>query len=119
MRKLVSKKMADFAYKTMREKAPRKTGRLRKSIRKVVRGYEAYVFPTAPYAAYVEFGTRPHIIRPVRAKALRFETRTGEIVFTRLVRHPGTKPKRFIRETVEEVVRRIPAFWREVWSENW
>lgn len=119
LRRLVSDKLADYAYKTMKEKAPKRTGKLRKSIRKVRRGFEAYVFPTAPYAVFVEFGTRPHIIRPVRAQALRFETRTGEVVFTRLVRHPGTKPKRFIRETVEEVVRRVPAFWREVWNERW
>ena len=119
LRRLVSDKLADYAYKIMKEKAPKRTGKLRKSIRKVRRGFEAYVFPTAPYAVFVEFGTRPHIIRPVRAQALRFETRTGEVVFTRLVRHPGTKPKRFIRETVEEVIRRVPTFWREVWNERW
>ena len=117
LRRLVSDKLADYAVKTMKEKAPKRTGKLRKSIRKVRRGFEAYVFPTVPYAIFVEYGTRPHLIRPVRAQALRFETRTGKIVFTRLVRHPGTKPRPFIRETAEEVRRRLPVFWREVWSE--
>ena len=117
IRRFVSDKLADYAVKAMKEKAPKRTGKLRKSIRKVQRGFEAYVFPTVPYALYVEYGTRPHLIRPVRAQALRFETRTGKIVFTRLVRHPGTKPRPFIRETAEEVRRRIPMFWREVWSE--
>ena len=117
LRRLVSDKLADYAYKTMKRKAPKKTGKLRKSIRKVRRGFEAYVFPTVPYAMFVEYGTRPHLIRPVRASVLRFETRSGEIVYTRLVRHPGTKPQPFIRETAEEVQRRIPIFWSEVWSE--
>jgi len=117
MRRLVSDKLADYAVKTMKEKAPKRTGKLRKSIRKVQRGFEAYVFPTVPYAMFVEFGTRPHLIRPVRAQALRFVSRSGEVVFTRLVHHPGTKPKRFVRETAEEVIRRVPMFWREVWNE--
>ena len=117
MRRLVSDRLADYAIKTMKRKAPKRTGKLRKSIRKVCRGFEAYVFPTVPYAFYVEYGTRPHLIRPVRASVLRFETRSGEIVYTRLVRHPGTKPQPFIRETAEEVRRRIPIFWNEVWNE--
>jgi len=118
MHRLVSDRLADYAFKSMKEKAPKRTGKLRKSIRKVRRSFEAYVFPTVPYALYVEYGTRPHLIRPVRASVLRFETRSGEIVYTRLVRHPGTKPQPFIRETAEEVQRRIPMFWREVWSEE-
>ena len=118
MRRLISDRLADYAYKTMKKKAPKRTGKLRRSIRKVRRGFEAYIFPTVPYAMFLEYGTRPHLIRPVRAQALRFETKFGEIVFTRLVRHPGTKPRPFIRETAEDVRRRIPIFWREVWSEG-
>jgi len=117
LRRLVSDKLADYAYKTMKKKAPKRTGKLRKSIRRVRRGFEAYVFPTVPYAMFVEYGTRPHLIRPVRASVLRFVSRSGQVVYTRLVRHPGTKPQPFIRETAEEVRRRIPMFWREVWNE--
>ena len=104
---------ADFAEKTMKEKAPARTGRLRRSIRKRVGRFEAEIGPTVPYAVYVEYGTRPHIIRPVRAHALRFEV-NGEVVFTRLVRHPGTKPQRFVRETAEELQNQIPRLASEV-----
>lgn len=50
-----------------------------------------------PYAAYVEFGTglygpRRKLIRPRRAKVLRFWTKGGQIVFVRYVR--GMKPRR-------------------------
>jgi hypothetical protein len=61
---------------------------------------------------YVSRGTRPHIIRPVRAKALRFQAgykakttpglisshsggAFGEEMFRPEVRHPGTEPRNF------------------------
>lgn len=112
IRRLVEES-ADFAEKTMKEKAPVKTGKLRRSIRKRVGRFEAEIGPTVPYAVYVEYGARPHTIRSVRAKALRFEA-DGTVVFTQLVRHPGTKPQHFIRETVEELRDRIPRLVSEV-----
>lgn len=36
-------------------------------------------------------GTRPHVIRPRNAKALRFRGSSGEHVFAGKVNHPGTK----------------------------
>ncbi|WP_327345999.1 hypothetical protein [Streptomyces europaeiscabiei] len=44
---------------------------------------------------FVLDGTRPHIIRPRRAKALRFDV-GGETVFASVVRHPGTRPNNFM-----------------------
>ena len=52
-----------------------------------------------PAALYVVHGTRPHIIRPVRAKALRF-TVGGQVVYARVVHHPGTKPNDFLRQAL-------------------
>ena len=58
---------------------------------------------------WLEFGTRPHIIVPVRARALRFAATSGgarltgsprkgaDVVIARYVRHPGTKPMPFLR----------------------
>lgn len=46
------------------------------------------------YAGYVEYGTRPHIIRPRRRRALRFRV-GGAVVFARRVNHPGTKPYKY------------------------
>lgn len=51
---------------------------------------------SAPYAAPIDKGARPHIIRPKRAKMLRFVTASGQVVFARFVRHPGNKPYRFL-----------------------
>ena len=62
---------------------------------------------------YLEYGTRSHWIRPKKAKALRFMSgfrpkttpgslssgyggSFGDVVFSRGVRHPGTKPRRWL-----------------------
>lgn len=91
---------------TMREKAPKRTGFLRESIR-VHRGSDfVMVEPTAEYAPYVEYGTRPHLIVPVHARALRFEVE-GRTVFARLVHHPGFPGRFFVRSTLEECLPKI------------
>ena len=94
----ISRTYARAVYLEAVKLAPRKTGRLRRSIRiKSARsGYEiAMGGAEAPYAPYLEFGTRPCIIRARNARALRFEL-AGEIVYARYVRHPGLKPHRIL-----------------------
>jgi hypothetical protein len=49
----------------------------------------------AKYSKFVEQGTRPHIIVPVRATALRFVV-NGNVVFARKVNHPGNAPIAFM-----------------------
>jgi hypothetical protein len=68
----------------------------------------AVVEAAVNYAAFVEYGTRPHIIRPRNGKFLRFPAngrsarltgsvrRGGDAVFAREVHHPGTKPRPFL-----------------------
>jgi hypothetical protein len=68
----------------------------------------AIVVARAPYAGDVEYGTRPHIIRPRTKSILRFPAngrsarltgslrRGGDAVFAREVHHPGTKPHPFL-----------------------
>ena len=111
------KKAADYAYALMSAKAPVKTGRLLGSIREQIRGLEASIGPTVPYAVYVEYGTSPHEIRPVFASVLRFEVE-GKIVFTPIVHHPGTRPQPFVRETAEATRDQIPVFWKELAEEE-
>lgn len=60
------------------------------------------VVADAPYAKFVEDGTRAHPIRATRAKALRFRGRDGRYVFRRSVRHPGTKPRYFLKGALEQ-----------------
>lgn len=109
-------RLADRAEQIMREKAPARTGALRASIQKEVGEKEAVIGPTVPYAVYVEFGTRPHEIRPVHARALRFEA-AGEVVFAARVQHPGTRPQPFIRETADQISREIPEVYESIFKE--
>lgn len=104
--------MRRLALATVREAkllVPRRTGNLGRSIHVAsVSATEAAVVASAHYAAYVEYGTRPHEITPKARKALRFAAsaagarlsgtpRTGAaVVFAKRVHHPGTRPEPFL-----------------------
>ena len=53
------------------------------------------------YAKYLEYGTSPHVILPVRAKMLSW-MQGGRRVFARKVNHPGNPAFRPFRGTLEE-----------------
>jgi phage gpG-like protein len=62
-------------------------------------------------------GTRPYVIRPVRAKALRFRVAGGSFAFARSVRHPGLPARTLVpRENValDMAVRVIVAAYEKV-----
>jgi hypothetical protein len=59
------------------------------------------------YAFFIEFGTRPHIIRAVNAKALHWKNSSGGDVFAKVVHHPGTEPYPFIRNAINTKLRDI------------
>ena len=88
-------------------RVPRRTGLLQ---RRIVPGAvdkdTAIIEARTPYAAAVEYGTRPHIIRPKRAKVLAWggarrlsgSLRSGAkpTNFATLVHHPGTRAKAYL-----------------------
>jgi len=85
---------ADYARHTHPHK--RRTGRLTgaelhgRLIRGDDDGAEGELVNETPYARFVEFPTRPHLIFPKPGnRALRF-TVGGRTVFATMVRHPGT-----------------------------
>lgn len=55
---------------------------------------------SAPYASFVENGTKPHMIEPKRKQALRF-VQNGAVRFSRIVHHPGTTPRPFMAQAQE------------------
>lgn len=59
------------------------------------RGLQGVIVCDHPAVRFVLDGTRPHIIRPRRARALRFEVR-GRVVYAAYVRHPGTRANDFL-----------------------
>ena len=60
------------------------------------------VFNPVPYAAAVEYGTRPHIIEATNKRVLA-NTSTGEVFGTR-VNHPGTRPQPMLRSARARVL---------------
>lgn len=80
-----------------------KTGRLKASINmrqyRSVGGQSLKVGSPLNYALMHHEGTRPHIITPDRAEILRFSSR-GRVVYTRVVRHPGTKPNKYLADNL-------------------
>ena len=98
----------------LKRNCPVDTGRLKNSIKKNVKG-NIILISMMDYALYVEFGTAPHIIRPVNAKALHWKQRgtgprggaTVDDVFAKVVYHPGTAPQPFIRNTLRTQLGRI------------
>lgn len=85
---------------------PVDTGRLRASGRmKVVvtaRGPRGKVEYPVKYAAAVEDGSAPHVIKPRRRKALRFVV-GGQVVYATSVRHPGTRARPFLGRAAREI----------------
>lgn len=83
-----------------------------------IKGSEsATVVASASYARYVEEGTRPHIIRPVRARALAWggarrlsgSLRSGARpeFFAKIVHHPGTRAKPYLRPAAVIALRKL------------
>lgn len=83
---------------------------------------EADIIAPLHYHAYLDAGTKPHEILPVRARALRFIASDGAFVITRRVWHPGTrgdgfagrmylKAERVLRAELERVAARVVEKW--------
>jgi HK97 gp10 family phage protein len=85
-----------------RRRAPVDTGRLRSSIVSRAEGSGrrvGYVVGTnVNYAAAVEYGTAPHVIKPRFKKALFWPGARHPVAF---VNHPGTKAQPFMRPAIE------------------
>lgn len=96
----------------------RKTGNLGRSIHtENLTPTSIDVRASAKYAAYVEYGTRPHEITPNAKKALRFAASasgrrlTGSprigasVVFAKRVHHPGTKAQPYLIPAAKKAVK--------------
>ncbi|MFI1734042.1 HK97 gp10 family phage protein [Streptomyces acidicola] len=92
-----------------RRRAPVDTGRLRSSIVSRAEGSGrslGYVVGTnVNYAAAVEYGTAPHVIKPKYKRALYWPGAAHPVA---QVNHPGTAPQPFLRPAIEMT----PIFWR-------
>lgn len=86
-----------LTQKNIREEAPHKTGALQRSILTSISYPSASVKTQEKYGAFVEDGTRAHVIMPKTKKALFW---TGAANPYRAVHHPGTKANPFFARGV-------------------
>ena len=83
-----------------------RTGALRNSIHmrhfRDPRGQYIKIGSSLSYARMHHDGTKPHLILPTRGANLRFFSK-GFLVFAQMVRHPGTKPNRYLTDNLKLV----------------
>lgn len=107
IQELLDKAMPDIARRIQNELiqvCPVDTGRLKNSI-KVIATNEGILIGMVEYGKFIEFGTVPHIIKPKDKKALHWGGKDGPIV--KQVKHPGTRPNPFIRNTLMNKLKNI------------
>ncbi|CUU87706.1 phage protein%2C HK97 gp10 family [Campylobacter hyointestinalis subsp. hyointestinalis] len=86
--------------------APYKTGNLKKDIQVIsVNDKSVTIGNTklAPYAKFVYFGTKPHIIKVKKAKAL--ANKKSGLVFGKKVNHPGTKANPYLKNALDSYIK--------------
>lgn len=114
--------------------APKRSGHLKQTIHPGYLGdLRATVEASAAYAAPQEFGSRPHEIRPVRAKVLAWggaRRLTGTLRagsspthFARVVHHPGNPATHFMERgaarAMDEVVKQHgTGFIKTAWNQG-
>lgn len=97
-------RLADDIADDARRFAPVDTGHLKSSIRVHTIGPTSRrIHAHAEYAAWVELGTRPHIIRPNSKKALHWPGARHPV---KIVHHPGTRAQPYLRPAL--FMRRSP-----------
>lgn len=109
------RRMRTLAFRQQQD-APRRTGRMAGQISQqhMQSDFGRYLEGAAGvnpgtggqrgYAGIVTSGSRPHIIQARTAKALRFVV-GGQVVYTRRVHHPGTRPNPYLTRHLNEFVR--------------
>lgn len=114
LQKAVSKGAAEFHKNATRANVPWKTGNLVQSFGVVLGRLYASVAPNrstpAKYAVFVHEGTGPHTITAKNGKALFW---TGAKHPVKSVKHPGTRPNKFIPRILERSEARIQMHFKD------
>lgn len=93
-----------------KQKCPRRTGRLVRSITRRIDKRKVTIGSNVSYAPIVELGSRPHIIKPKTAAALWWKGLPHPV---KMVHHPGTRPKPYLRPALMESKKEIERIFKE------
>lgn len=115
--KRVIQNMSQIAYNSAQKGAGRhfKTGALFQSLynRGVTGGRAVGHDPSrAPHAMFVIFGTRPHVIKPNKKKALRW-VGPGGFVFAKKVNHPGYRGDDYMGRAKDDAIAQFQKITRD------
>lgn len=115
LQKKVLLKMSQVAFDSAAKGANRHfvTGALRQSLRNKKEPttrdpFRRRVFhdaQRAPHAIFVNFGTRPHVIKPKDKKALRWVGAGGRFIFAKSVNHPGYRGDAYMVRAATDALR--------------
>jgi hypothetical protein len=98
------KKKGSQVTAAARGQAGFKTGQLRSSIHmrhmRDSRGQYLKIGSSVPHAYMHHEGTKPHLIKARTRRTLRFFSK-GFMVYAQMVRHPGTKPNRYLTDNLK------------------
>lgn len=97
---------ANYLLVDMEVRVPVRSGYLKRSLMIRVQPHRIVIGPTAEYAPFVEFDTKPHKITAKNKKALSFMV-GGKKIIVRSVNHPGTTAQPFVRPAFESWVKTI------------
>ena len=70
----------------------------------------------APHALFVNWGTRPHIIRPKDKKSLRWAA-GGRFIFAKFVKHPGYVGDPYLVRAADAAIRQFAAIVEDALKE--
>jgi hypothetical protein len=91
--------VAKLLLKNAAEEAPKKTGKLAKSLKIEKSNLRHAIVETVNYGVFVRKGTKPHPIFPVKKKALFWPGAAHPVA---MVNHPGTKANPYAVRAVQK-----------------
>ena len=103
--KPVGKSWAEQTARLAATRVEVKTGKTRRSIRVKNASMKKAAVEAKGGARFLEAGTKAHIIRPRRFRALKWNA-SGQPMFAKKVNHPSTKAKPFLRRSGHDVLER-------------
>lgn len=110
LQKAINASGAILAKHTTRPDVPFRTGRLLQSFIARFARLQVRWLPTVRYAIFVHEGTAPHDIFPRLKRALFWEGATHPV---KHVRHPGTKPNKFMERIAKRSEREIVQIFKQ------
>ena len=115
------KEFVDYVYDKAIERADKhtKTGAMMKAVFLHKQGNAHYVGvdkKLAPYALFVHWGTKPHLIKPNKRKALRW-TNGSVFSFAKVIHHPGYKGDPFLTLALDDGLKKLPEFFNKLEKE--